>query len=136
MSRAYNVLKPNGKIIIWVYGIEGNRLYYYLFKSVHFITSKISHKNLLLLCKLILPFVLIYGKLCLFVKLPMSEYFKNVINKWTTKVKLMTIYDQLNPEYAKYYKEEELINELKASGFKNIKTYHRHKYSWTAIGEK
>ncbi len=47
-----------------------------------------------------------------------------------------TIYDQLNPHYAKYYRRQEAIDLLKKAGFKNVKTYHRGNYSWTILGEK
>ena len=35
-----------------------------------------------------------------------------------------------------YYKKAEVISLLSSAGFSDIKVYHRHEYSWTAIGTK
>ena len=48
----------------------------------------------------------------------------------------LVIYDQLNPAYAKYYTQSEIIELLKDSVFTDIQTYHRHNYSWSAISRK
>jgi hypothetical protein len=46
------------------------------------------------------------------------------------------IFDQLNPTYSKYYTGPELVRTLTAAGFRDIETYHRHGYSWTAVCTK
>jgi len=65
-----------------------------------------------------------------------KDYFINVFNKFSFKHKSYVIFDQLNPSYSKYFEKNELIDVLKKTGFKKIKTNHRHGYSWTAIAEK
>ena len=66
----------------------------------------------------------------------MQKYMLNVIGKMNSKNQKLTIFDQLNPSFSKYFKKNELINVLKKTGFKKIKINHRHGYSWTAIAEK
>lgn len=44
--------------------------------------------------------------------------------------------DQLNPRHAKYYHGQEVERLLADAGFTEIRRYHRHGYSWTAIGTK
>lgn len=66
----------------------------------------------------------------------MHAYMNNVLAKWTPMIRFVAIYDQLNPAYAKYYTQSEVKNLLERNGFLNVSLYHRHEYSWTAIGRK
>ena len=49
---------------------------------------------------------------------------------------LSFIYAQLNPSYAKYYTKREAEKLLIDGKFKNVRTHHRHGYSWIIIGAK
>jgi SAM-dependent methyltransferase len=129
-------LGENGKFIIWVYGRENNFFYLAFYKAIcgltkalpNFIVDKISY----LLNVLLVPYIFF----CKFFKLPLRDYFLKVFAPCGWEKRKYIIFDQLNPEYAKYYRKHELITELEEAGFKNIKLYHRHNYSWTAICEK
>ena len=48
----------------------------------------------------------------------------------------LTVYDQLNPAYAKYYSRDEATRLLARAGFKDVTLYHRHGYSWSLVGTK
>ena len=48
----------------------------------------------------------------------------------------LTVFDQLNPSYAKYYTEEEAGQLMKRAGFADVRLHHRHGYSWTVLGRK
>ena len=67
--------------------------------------------------------------------LPLKNYLLKVFNKFGWSKRNDVIFDQLNPEYAKYYKKDEILKELTDAGFSNITISHRHNYSWTVIGE-
>lgn len=58
------------------------------------------------------------------------------LDKLPTSDRRLTIYDQLNPHHAKYYSRREAIDLLKRNGFSDIKTHHRHGYSWSVLGTK
>ena len=66
----------------------------------------------------------------------MSSYMTNVVGRWTEDVKLLTIYDQLNPRSAKYYRKNDAIQLLRNAGFQDIKVHHRHSYSWSVSARK
>jgi hypothetical protein len=59
-----------------------------------------------------------------------------VLAKFPAHVRRLTIYDQLNPAYAKYYTRSEAEALLVEAGFVDVKLYHRHGYSWTAVGTR
>lgn len=136
LESAHSALKKNGRLIIWVYGKEGNRLYILLYNLISWLTKRLSHKHLLRLSKCLRVPLNVYGAMCAKLPLPMKNYFINVINNWSEDVKLLTNYDQLNPEYAKYYSEKEIKDQVARAGFQEVKTFHRHGYSWTVTGVK
>lgn len=136
MKSAYRALKPGGKILIWIYGYEGNQLYLFIFKPIRYITKILPDKALALFCKLLCYAAEAYGFICRFLPLPLQSYFRNQFMKLDHQKRELTIYDQLKPAYAKYYRKKEAIDLLSGSEFINIKTYHRHGYSWTLVGEK
>lgn len=133
---AYNSLKQGGKILIWVYGYEGNEAYLRFANPLRKVTVLIPHPLLALLCHGLNIFLDGYIFLCNYFKLPLYHYIKNVIGKFSRKKRYLVIYDQLNPKIANYYKENEAKLLLEKNGFKNVKLYHRHGYSWSVVGEK
>ena len=52
------------------------------------------------------------------------------------KDRVYLIFDQLNPEYAKYYTRDEIKDLFKNAGFRDIKIHHKQNYSWSIVGTK
>ncbi|WP_145831617.1 hypothetical protein [Bradyrhizobium huanghuaihaiense] len=61
---------------------------------------------------------------------------RSVLAKFPRSVRRLTIYDQLNPAYAKYYTRAEAEALLSDAGFADVQLYHRHGYSWTVSGTR
>ncbi|HEY59643.1 MAG TPA: methyltransferase domain-containing protein [Anaerolineae bacterium] len=136
VKRVYEILKPNGKFIIWLYGREGNEIYLKIIKPIKRITSTIPDFLLIGLAfflNILATFYISAGK---FVNLPLQDYINKIFSKLSWKNRQMIIFDQLNPAYAKYYSQEEAERLLQHAGFINVRFHHRHGYSWTVIGIK
>jgi SAM-dependent methyltransferase len=129
-------LKPGGKFLIWLYGKEGNELYLRVFEPVRRLTTKTPHWVLEAVSVFLAGLATVYGVLGQIIPLPMRSYFKDHFLKLAFKVRVITVYDQLNPQYAKYYTRSEAVNLLERNGFTSVATFHRHGYSWTVIGSK
>lgn len=129
-------LNKGGRMVIWLYGFEGNEFYLLCFHSIHRITRLLPHWALMGLCRLLLFPTVGYGKLAQLFNLPMHEYFLNHFLLLDRGIQLVTLYDQLNPTYSKYYRKNEAIQLLVKNGFKNVHIYNRHGYSWTVVGTK
>lgn len=131
-------LKPGGKLVIWLYGHEGNIPYLVLASILRSFTTSLSHQSLVAISRFLRPLLDSYAGLCSNDQnwLPMHSYMKNHIQRLSPEQREMTIYDQLNPAWAKYYSRKEAVDLLERNGFANVRTYHRHRYSWTVIGEK
>lgn len=136
IQAAFNSLKSGGKCAIWVYGYENNKTYVFINTFLRHITSVLPHWLLfpLSLClALVAWFYAIMGKTF---PMPMGSYLSNVFLKLSLSKKLLVIYDQLNPNFSKYYRQEELEDLFRKGGFMNLRAFHRHGYSWTMVGEK
>lgn len=136
VQAACRSLKPGGKMLIWLYGFEGTALYRSIFIPMRAVTKRLPHWMLATLCFLLWVPANLYSFLCKFIPLPLRAYVRRVYSRFSLDVRYVVIYDQLNPTYAKYYREEEARSLLESAGFTNVQLHHRHGYSWTAVGIK
>jgi SAM-dependent methyltransferase len=133
---ALNALKPGGRMLIWLYGHEGNEMYLSLVNPLRKITKRIPHGLLVAMIWMIYPALMTYMWLCKLLPLPMRRYMLDVVAKMAPDKRRLIVYDQLNPAYAKYYTRSEAIRLLSENGFRDVRVHHRHGYSWTVIGTK
>ena len=136
LRAVYSALKPGGRLLIWVYGEEGNGAYLRFLRPLRLMTTHLPHSWLRLLswfASLMTP-IYLFG--CRLFPLPFREYARNVFANLPLAKRELVIYDQLNPAYAKYYSQAEVTRLLESAGFSKIRLYHRHGCSWTALGEK
>lgn len=136
VEAAFKALRPGGHFLIWLYGKEGNGLYLALVKPLRALTKHLPHFMLVFLVEIIYWPLVFYIKLCQILPLPLRRYMLSVLQKMSPDKRRLIIYDQLNPSYAKYYTRFEAEKLLLDAHFMNVRVYHRHGYSWTAIGTK
>lgn len=136
VDAAFQALRPGGHILIWLYGQEGNELYLRFANPVRAITKRTPHVLLKALCSVLNIALDLYIWGCRYFPLPMRSYMTNVLARFPRSVRKLTIYDQLNPAYAKYYSKAEAESLLRQAGFSAVSAWHRHGYSWSVIGQK
>lgn len=136
VSAARRALRPGGRMLIWLYGREGNESYLSLVQPLRRLTTRLPHGLLLALSWILNLLIWPYVKLCKWFSLPLAGYFSRVFGEFDLAARALVIYDQLNPECAKYYCRQEAIDLLEKAGFVNIDAHHRHGYSWTVIGSR
>jgi SAM-dependent methyltransferase len=137
LDAAWRSLKDRGRILIWVYGREGNELYLTFVEPIRAITRRLPTKVNYALAAMIYGPVMLYAFLCSRFKwLPLSDYVANVFLRFGAAERKVVILDQLNPEWTRYYRRHEVEQLLADSGFSQILSYHRHGYSWTVTGQK
>jgi 2-polyprenyl-3-methyl-5-hydroxy-6-metoxy-1,4-benzoquinol methylase len=133
---AYRALKPRGQMLIWLYGLEGNDLYLRFLMPFRALTKRMPHRfNAAASHVLDIPLVA-YMIACRYLRLPLYQYMRSYIGKLTADKRRLVIYDQLNPEWAKYYRRDEAEQLLAAAGFQGVRSHHRGGYSWTVVGTK
>jgi SAM-dependent methyltransferase len=131
-----DALKPGGRIGIWLYGREGNETYIAALELLTVVTRRLPHSLLAGLVWILYGPLVVYMTLCRWVPLPLGHYLTDVFAKLSPDKRRLTIYDQLNPAYAKYYWQPEVRRLLTDAGFVDIRLFHRHGYSWTAVAVK
>jgi SAM-dependent methyltransferase len=134
LKAAREALRPGGKLVIWVYGREGNRLYVAAVQALRAVTTRLPHAVLAALCSVLTRLVDVYIFACRWLPLPMREYMRNTLSRVSRDQRKLTIYDQLNPSYARYYGAGEVREMLERAGFRDVRLHHRRGYSWTALG--
>lgn len=133
---AFKALRPGGRMTVWVYGREGNELYLALALPLRRLTVRLPHGALLALSWALYPALWLYASLCRVLPLPMRDYMTGHILRLTARNGVLTIYDQLNPAYARYYTRQEAMDLLAREGFDDLRVHHRHGYGWTVSGRK
>ena len=137
VAAAYRALRPGGWFLIWLYGFEGNETYLrWVAAPLRFWTTRLPHPVLAAVAHGLNILLEPYVVACRWFPLPMREYVCRVLGRLERRQRQVIIYDQLNPSYAKYYKEDEVRELLEAQGFCDVRLHHRHGYSWTAAGQK
>jgi SAM-dependent methyltransferase len=133
---AFEALRPEGRIIVWLYGREGNETYLRFAEPLRRLTKRLPDRALSGIANLLNLALDVYIPLCRTLPLPMRSYVLNHLSKADRRMRRITVFDQLNPAYAKYYRGEEASALITEAGFEDVKLYHRHGYSWTVIGIK
>ncbi|MBR0974393.1 class I SAM-dependent methyltransferase [Bradyrhizobium japonicum] len=133
---AFGALRPGGRCIVWLYGFEGNQTYLSIAIPLRKVTVRMPHGMLVALSHLLEFALTTYIGLCRILPLPMRNYIRSVLARFPRSVRRLTIYDQLNPSYAKYYTRDEAQALLSDAGFAGVELYHRHGYSWTVSGTR
>jgi SAM-dependent methyltransferase len=133
---AYGALRPGGRLGVWLYGREGNRLYLALLTPLRAVTRHLPHAALAALTRLVDVALVAYVALCRWLPLPLRGYMREVVARLDGPKRRLTIYDQLNPAHAKYYTRDEAVRLLADAGFRDIAVHHRHGYSWSVMGTR
>jgi len=136
LRAAFNALRPGGRLLIWVYGREGNELYLSFAQPLRAVTRRLPHWTLAAVVRgLDVPLTALIA-MARRHNVPMRHYLNGYLSKLDADQRRLVIYDQLNPAYAHYYTRDEAYAALEAAGFVHIKVHHRHGYSWTVCGDK
>jgi SAM-dependent methyltransferase len=133
---AYDALRPGGRIVLWLYGTEGNGLYLAFARALRTVTPHLPHRALAALASGLNVPLGAYIAACKWLPLPLHEYMTETLAGYSRAHRAAVIYDQLNPSYVKYYTREEARALVEQAGFRDTRLHHRHGYSWTVMGTK
>jgi SAM-dependent methyltransferase len=136
MQAIFQALKPGGEVVLWLYGREGNENYLAVALPLRAI-ARLLPDRLLLWFSSVLDYALDpYIWLARRFQIPMQSYFLEHYAKLSRSKRRLTVFDQLNPAYAKYYTRKEAEALVSRAGFEDIRLFHRHGYSWTVRARK
>lgn len=133
---ARKALRPGGRFVAWVYGREGNTAYLALAEPMRRVTTRMPDVVLRGISHAMNLALDVYVPACSKLPLPLAGYMNNVVAKLDREKRYLVVYDQLNPAYARYYREHEARELFENSGLSDVRLHHRHGYSWTISGKK
>ncbi|KJS15106.1 MAG: hypothetical protein VR78_09225 [Hoeflea sp. BRH_c9] len=136
VAAAYRALVPGGKMLVWLYGNEGNGAYLAFVQPLRALSTRLPHWLLVPICKALNGLLAAYIWMARRMPVPLRRYMTEVIGRFSPEKRFLVIYDQLKPAYAKYYREHEARRLLEEAGFEDVTLHHRHGYSWTAVGKR
>ena len=138
-------LKHEGKILAWVYGKEGNKLYINFADPIrNYITAKLPFRMNLVLSFIIsavlwltiwvlyIPSNLIFSRKLMNKVLPFNEYFE-FFRKRGFRDFWRTVLDKMIPTISFYISKDEFSSWFKQNNL-NYKLHFRNGHSWTGIG--
>lgn len=132
INQLIKATKPEGKILVWLYGHENMELYINFLNPIRkFLFSRAPLPLVRLLSYIPTVFLYLYVNL----EITKLEYFK-LLKKLTFIQIQQIIFDQMLPKTAKYYKKEEAIRLLKHKNLKNIKIEWVNQCSWCVSATK
>jgi len=122
-------LKPNGKLLIWVYGYQRWIVRY--INPIRYVTSRLPIR---------LTHLISYGfsiPLYIYVKLFKHKHpYLQQLKRFTFRHILSITFDQLLPRVANYYKKEEVLDLFKNQNIKDININKVNDNSWCVVGIK
>jgi len=140
------MLKPGGKISIWVYGAEGNELvmrYFEPFRKA--VSSKLPWRvtkgiSMLAAAAMWLLVTLVYRPARAFApglwrRLPMHDYMWYIYSLGFYTL-YHTAFDKLSPELCAFIRREELVEWFSAAGLCDVVISQRNGNSWRAQGRR
>jgi SAM-dependent methyltransferase len=136
VEAAFRALKPGGRLTVWLYGREGVEIYLAIFEPIMKLTRRLPHSILSALCWALTVPLAIYIAVSRILPLPMRDYMVKHLGPMTWNKRHLTIYDQLNPSYVKYYTRQEAHDLIARAGFEDVRLYRRLGYSYTVTATK
>lgn len=134
LRAARRALRPGGRVVIWVYGAEGNGLYRLALLPLRALGTRLPDAALGALCAALDLALGAYIALCRWLPLPLRGYARGTLARLSRRARRLTIYDQLNPRRVRFYRRDEVQALLEGAGFAGVRLHHRGGYSWTALG--
>lgn len=131
IQKMYDAVKSNGKVLIWVYGIQnvGWMKFFDPIRKLIFsrLPIELVHKISLLptsILYLLLKFG--FGKL---------KYY-DLLRKYPFKQLRSIVFDQMLPKIAHYYTREDVESLMKSAPFVKVEIKEVNDMSWCAVGTK
>jgi SAM-dependent methyltransferase len=132
LARMARAVKPGGRVLIWVYGREGNRWLIFMLDPLR--RALFSHLPIAVVHHLSLyPAAVLW--LALKLGLRPSEYFK-LLARFEFAHLRSIVFDQMLPRIAHYWPRERVAELMAQAGFEDVRIAAVNEMSWSAIGTR
>lgn len=131
VERLVRTLRPGGKLVVWLYGREGNEAWVRFFQLVHPLLKRLPPALVHALTYCVsLP-------IFLRLKLPVGRTpYLERISRYPFAHLHKIVFDQLLPEVTHYYRRHEVDELFAGLSLSRVEVHHNRGYSWTVVAEK
>ncbi|MFT6398681.1 MAG: SAM-dependent methyltransferase [Bradymonadia bacterium] len=128
----FRATKPGGKVLIWVYGYEGNEWIVNGFDPVRKVVfSKLPIGMTHILS--VPPTLALWAALR--AGFTRNDYMRS-LRKYSFDQLRVIVFDQMLPRVANYWRHDEVIQLLEAAGLENVEIEQVNEMSWCAMGTR
>ena len=137
IERLHAALRPGGRLVVWLYGYEGNEAWVTVFRAIHPLLRRLPPAWLHTLAYgLSLP---LWGALRLglhrWLRAGNAEYLAAAARFPFAHLHKI-VFDQLLPEIAHYYRRDEALALVCGLDWKRVEIHANRGYSWTLVCER
>ena len=124
--------KPGGRVLIWVYGREGNEWLVSILDPLrkalfrHLPVGLVHHLS-------VYPAALLW--LLLRAGLRPNQYFR-LLRRFGFRHLRSIVFDQMLPRIAHYWRRDEVLSLMRAAGLEDVRVAQVNQMSWSAIGTR
>jgi SAM-dependent methyltransferase len=131
VERLVRALRPGGRLVVWLYGREGNEAWVRFFRVVHPVLRRLPPAVVHALARLVSTPIF----LALRLPLRWSPYLA-AVRRYPLAHLHKIVFDQLLPEIARYYRRDEVDALFSGHDLRRVEVHHNRGYSWTVLCER
>jgi SAM-dependent methyltransferase len=124
-------LRPGGRLVVWLYGYEGNQPWILFFKLAHPLLRRLPPALVHALAYLCSAPIYLGIRL----PLPWSPYLRS-LRRFPFAHVHKIVFDQLLPSLTHYYRGPEVEALFEAAGFESFEVHCNRGYSWTVVARR
>lgn len=137
LARLHRALRPGGRLVVWLYGFEGNEVWVRFFRAVHPVLKRLPPALVHALAYLVSAPIWVGLKLRVHRLLRMGNgRYLDAVARFPFAHLHKIVFDQLLPDIARYYRRDEVEALFAQQEWARVEIHHNRGYSWTVVCER
>ena len=137
LARLHEALRPGGRLVVWLYGHEGNEAWVRFFRIVHPVLKRLPPALVHALAYLVSGPIFLGLKLRVHRLLALgNRRYLDAVARFPFAHLHKIVFDQLLPDIAHYYRREEVEALFAQQPWASVAIHHNRGYSWTVVCER
>ena len=134
LARLWETLRPGGRLVVWLYGYEGNEPWVRFFEAVHPVLKRLPPALVHALAYLVSGPIFAGLRLGVhrWLGLGNAQYL-DAVARFPFEHLHKIVFDQLLPDIAHYYRRHEVEELFAQQPWEQVEIHHNRGYSWTVV---
>jgi SAM-dependent methyltransferase len=137
IARLHETLRPGGRLVVWLYGYEGNELWVHFFRALHPVLKRLPPALVHAIAYLVSAPIFAALRLGFHRLLRMGNAsYLDAIARFPFAHLHKIVFDQLLPDIAHYYQRNEVEQLFAGQEWGDVSIHHNRGYSWTVVCQR